>query len=66
MLGLETGTVRQILAILKREHITATFFPYGWAVHKDPEGWHMVVAAGYPIGNAHLVGGDNDVGLGHG
>jgi peptidoglycan/xylan/chitin deacetylase (PgdA/CDA1 family) len=49
--GYNPVALRQILAILKREKITATFFPYGWAVAKDPAGWKMVVAAGYPIGN---------------
>jgi peptidoglycan/xylan/chitin deacetylase (PgdA/CDA1 family) len=49
--GYSPVALRQILAILKREHVTATFFPYGWAVHNDPAGWKMVVAAGYPIGN---------------
>jgi peptidoglycan/xylan/chitin deacetylase (PgdA/CDA1 family) len=53
--GYNPVALRQILAILKREHITATFFPYGWAVDKDPAGWHMVVAAGYPIGNHTLT-----------
>ncbi len=53
--GYSPVALRQILAILKREQITATFFPYGWAVHQDPEGWHMVVAAGYPIANHTLT-----------
>jgi peptidoglycan/xylan/chitin deacetylase (PgdA/CDA1 family) len=52
--GYNPDALREILAILKREHITATFFPYGWAVSKDPAGWHMVAAAGYPIGNHTL------------
>ena len=52
--GYNPVALRQILAILKREKVVATFFPYGWAVHKDVEGWHMVVAAGYPIGNHTL------------
>jgi peptidoglycan/xylan/chitin deacetylase (PgdA/CDA1 family) len=52
--GYSPVALRQILAILKRERVTATFFPYGWAVHQDPEGWHMVAAAGYPIGNHTL------------
>ncbi len=52
--GYSPVALRQILAILKREKIVATFFPYGWAVHADPAGWHMVVAAGYPIGNHTL------------
>ena len=52
--GYNPVALRQILAILKRENIVATFFPYGWAVHKDPAGWKMVVAAGYPIGNHTL------------
>lgn len=52
--GYNPVALRQILAILKREKVVATFFPYGWAVHQDVEGWHMVVAAGYPIGNHTL------------
>jgi peptidoglycan/xylan/chitin deacetylase (PgdA/CDA1 family) len=52
--GYSPPELRQILAILKREKVTATFFPYGWAVAHDPAGWHMVVAAGYPIGNHTL------------
>jgi peptidoglycan/xylan/chitin deacetylase (PgdA/CDA1 family) len=53
--GYNPTALRQILAVLKKENITATFFPYGWAVDKDPDGWHMVVAAGYPIGNHTLT-----------
>jgi peptidoglycan/xylan/chitin deacetylase (PgdA/CDA1 family) len=52
--GYSPTALRQILAILKRDKVGATFFPYGWAVHQDPAGWHMVVAAGYPIGNHTL------------
>ena len=52
--GYNPVALRQILAILKREKITATFFPYGWAVTRDPPGWKLVVAAGYPIGNHTL------------
>jgi peptidoglycan-N-acetylglucosamine deacetylase len=53
--GYNPTALRQILAILKREHVTATFFPCGWAVHADPVGWHMVVEAGFPIGNHTLT-----------
>lgn len=52
--GFNPVALRQILAILKREHVTATFFPYGWAVHRNSSGWHKVAAAGYPIGNHTL------------
>lgn len=52
--GYSPVALRQILAVLEREHATATFFPYGWAVHQDPQGWHMVAAAGFPIGNHTL------------
>ena len=52
--GYDPVALRQILAILKREKVTATFFPYGWAVSRDPADWKKVVAAGYPIGNHTL------------
>ncbi len=52
--GSNPVALRRILAILKREKVAATFFPYGWAVHADPAGWHAVVAAGYPIANHTL------------
>jgi peptidoglycan/xylan/chitin deacetylase (PgdA/CDA1 family) len=52
--GYSPTALRQILGILKREKVVATFFPYGWAVHQDPAGWHTVVSDGYPIGNHTL------------
>ncbi|MEO6715110.1 MAG: polysaccharide deacetylase family protein [Mycobacteriales bacterium] len=53
--GYSPVALRQILAILKREHVAATFFPYGWATSNDPPGWKMVTAAGFPIGNHTLT-----------
>lgn len=44
----------QILEILTKQHVPATFFPYGWAVHATSAAWHAVVAAGLPIGNHSL------------
>jgi len=44
----------QILQVLLREKVAATFFPYGWAVHATSPAWHAVVQAGFPIGNHTL------------
>jgi len=45
-----TATLK-ILQILQSERVPATFFPYGWAVNRNPSVWRMVADAGYPIGN---------------
>ncbi len=45
-----TATLK-ILQILQSERVPATFFPYGWAVNRNPSVWRRVADAGYPIGN---------------
>lgn len=49
--GWSGATTRRILAILRKEHVAATFFPYGIEVRKFPDVWREVAGAGYPIGN---------------
>jgi len=46
---------RQEFAYLSANHIPATFFPDWVGVHKDPELWQEIAAAGYPIGNHTLT-----------
>ena len=48
----------QILQVLLRDKVSATFFPYGWAVHATSPAWHAVVQAGMPIGNHTLSHAD--------
>jgi peptidoglycan-N-acetylglucosamine deacetylase len=45
-----TATLK-ILEVLQSERVPATFFPYGWAVNRNPSVWRKVADAGYPIGN---------------
>lgn len=40
-----------IVAILEREHVPATFFPYARAVRQHPALWRSIARAGFPIGN---------------
>lgn len=46
--------VRQLLAILEKNHVPATFFPYANAMKLSPATWAMVARAGYPVGD-HTV-----------
>lgn len=49
----------KVLAILDRYHVKATFFMVGENVHKHPEVYRQVLAAGHSIGNHtynHLKG----------
>ncbi len=41
----------EIVAILEREHVPATFFPYARAVRLHPALWRSISRAGFPIGN---------------
>ena len=52
--GWSPARVRQILAILVRNRVAATFFPYARAMRSSPSTWRALVAAGYPVGN-HTV-----------
>jgi peptidoglycan/xylan/chitin deacetylase (PgdA/CDA1 family) len=53
--GTNPDNTRQILGILEREHVNATFFPTGRAMERFPDVWQAVAKAGYPIGN-HTYG----------
>jgi peptidoglycan/xylan/chitin deacetylase (PgdA/CDA1 family) len=49
--GTNPGTVAEILRILKRLRVNATFFPTGRSVERFPDLWQRVARAGFPIGN---------------
>lgn len=49
--GWDADATRRIVSILRAEHVTATFFPYGIAVRRDPELWRQIAEDGFPIGN---------------
>jgi peptidoglycan/xylan/chitin deacetylase (PgdA/CDA1 family) len=49
--GWSVGNCRQILDILQRRKVAATFFPYARAVQGSPGFWRRVADAGYPIAN---------------
>lgn len=49
--GWSASQTAQILAILERKHVRATFFPYAQAVADHPGLWRRIALAGYPIGN---------------
>lgn len=49
--GLNKENTLQILRILKRERVNATFFPTGQAIDRLPNVWRAVAAANYPIAN---------------
>jgi peptidoglycan/xylan/chitin deacetylase (PgdA/CDA1 family) len=46
---------RQEFGYLSANHIPATFFPDWVGVHKDPDLWQEIAAAGYPIANHTLT-----------
>jgi peptidoglycan/xylan/chitin deacetylase (PgdA/CDA1 family) len=47
---------------LRYEGVPATFFPYGYAVRRNPTTWQLVAADGFPIGN-HTLSHRDLVGL---
>ena len=49
--GWSPATVLEMVAILQREQVNATFFPVGRAVAAHPEVWKAVADAGFPIGD---------------
>lgn len=49
--GWSSAATLRILAILRKQQVAATFFPYGIEVRKAASVWRRVAAAGYPIGN---------------
>ena len=51
--GYDASACRQILYILQRERVTATWFPYAWALSADTALWRRI-AVSYPIAN-HTV-----------
>jgi peptidoglycan/xylan/chitin deacetylase (PgdA/CDA1 family) len=53
--GINPENTRQILRILKREHVNATFFPTGVAMERFADVWLDVAKSGYPIAN-HTYG----------
>ena len=55
--GMNPENTRQILRILKREKVNATFFPTGRALERFPDVWRDVAKAKFPIAN-HTYGHD--------
>jgi len=49
--GWDAPTTLKILAILRRDHVNATFFPVGHAIELQPTAWRSVAKAGFPIGD---------------
>lgn len=49
--GYSVTNCQQILDILERRHVAATFFPYARAVQGAPSFWRKVAGDGFPIGN---------------
>jgi peptidoglycan/xylan/chitin deacetylase (PgdA/CDA1 family) len=49
--GTNPDNTRQILHILQREKVNATFFPTGRALERFPDVWGAVAKASYPIAN---------------
>ena len=49
--GENKANTLQILDILKRRHVNATFFPTGYAMNRWPDVWKKVANADYPIAN---------------
>jgi peptidoglycan/xylan/chitin deacetylase (PgdA/CDA1 family) len=56
--GYSPYRVRQILAILLKYKVPATFFPYANAMKLSPTTWRAVANAGYPVGD-HTVSHPN-------
>ena len=52
--GYNPSVCRQLLYILQRERVTATWFPYAWALSSDAALWRRIASAGFPIAN-HTV-----------
>ena len=49
--GINPANTKQILRILKKYKVNATFFPTGEAMRRFPDVWKAVAKAGYPIAN---------------
>jgi peptidoglycan-N-acetylglucosamine deacetylase len=49
--GYSPANCAKIVDILERRHVTATFFPYAWAVGAAPAFWRRVADDGFPIAN---------------
>jgi peptidoglycan-N-acetylglucosamine deacetylase len=49
--GTNPENTRQILRILKKHHVNATFFPTGRSMERFPDVWRAIARAGYPIAN---------------
>lgn len=49
--GTNPTTTRQILAILKREKVNATFFPTGAALRLLPDLWKQIARSKFPLAN---------------
>ena len=49
--GTNPENTRQILRILRRLHVNATFFPTGRSMERFPDVWREIAHAGYPIAN---------------
>jgi peptidoglycan/xylan/chitin deacetylase (PgdA/CDA1 family) len=48
---IDDGASPEVLRILRAKGVTATFFPMGRAVEKNPSFWQEVVEAGHELGN---------------
>lgn len=53
--GTNPENTRQILRILKKHQVNATFFPTGRSMERFPDVWQAIARAGYPIAN-HTYG----------
>jgi peptidoglycan/xylan/chitin deacetylase (PgdA/CDA1 family) len=49
--GTNPDNTRQILRILQKEKVNATFFPTGRALERFPDIWRAIAKANYPIAN---------------
>jgi peptidoglycan-N-acetylglucosamine deacetylase len=47
--GWSTSNTLKILAILEKDHVSATFFPVGRVIQLHPSPWRAVANAGFPI-----------------
>jgi peptidoglycan/xylan/chitin deacetylase (PgdA/CDA1 family) len=49
--GLDPANTKQIVRILKKHKVNATFFPTGSALERFPDLWKSIAKAGFPIAN---------------
>ena len=49
--GYSGARLREIMAILVDKNVPATFFVNGIYLHRDPEAWEDLAAAGFTVGN---------------